>query len=202
MHIIENRNVFKVLFFPKDGGVIYIFGKIFLRGVNLDFGILNRISAEFTKIKHEFEEHLQAINENSNEIAANYEYICEVENKLDKLSERIDQIQMYLASTSGINIVKSKSFDVKRLNRREQEVFLVIYTLEEEKGSITYADIAQKLGISEQLAVNYVTSIIEKGVPIIKRYINLKPHLNLDPEFKTLQAKENILQLSLMEFGF
>ena len=182
--------------------MINIFGKIFLRGVNLDFGILYRIKAEFTKIKHEFAEHLQAINENTNEIAANYEYICEVENKLDKLSERIEQIQMYLASTSGINIVKRRSFDVKRLNRREQEVFLVIYTLEEEKGSVTYADIAQKLEISEQLAGNYVTSIIEKGVPIIKRYLNLKPHLNLDPEFKTLQAKENILQLSLMEFGF
>ena len=182
--------------------MINIFGKIFLRGINLDLSALKKISAEFTKIKHEFEEHLQAINENSNEIAANYEYICEVENKLDKLSERIDQIQMYLASTSGINIVKSKSFDVKRLNRREQEVFLVIYTLEEEKGSITYADIAQKLGISEQLAGNYVTSIIEKGVPILKRYLNSRPYLRLDPEFKTLQAKENILQLSLQEFGF
>ena len=89
-----------------------------------------------------------------------------------------------------------------KLNRREQEVFLVIYTLEEEKESVTYADIAERLGISEQLAGNYVTSIIEKGVPIIKRYINSKPFLRLDPEFKTLQTKENILQLSLMEFGF
>jgi predicted DNA-binding transcriptional regulator len=84
----------------------------------------------------------------------------------------------------------------------EQQVFLVIYTLEEEKGSITYEDIAKKLNISEQLAGNYVTSIIEKGVPILKRYINSKPYLRLDPEFKTLQAKENILQLSLQEFGF
>lgn len=178
-----------------------IFGKIFGRGIILNSSGLNKIRAEFAKIKHELEEHLQAINENTNEIAANYEYICEVEHKLDKLSERIDQIQIYLAS-SGMDIVKKNPFDVKRLNRREQEVFLVIYTLEEEKGAVTYADIAQKLAISEQLAGNYVTSIIEKGVPIIKRYINSKPHLNLDPEFKTLQAKENILQLSLMEFGF
>ena len=84
----------------------------------------------------------------------------------------------------------------------EQEVFLVIYTSEDEKGSVTYRDIAGKLGISEQLAGNYVTSIIEKGVPIIKKYLNSRPHLRLDPEFKTLQTKENILQLSLMEFGF
>ena len=109
---------------------------------------------------------------------------------------------MYTEANSNISIIKKNNFDVKRLNRREQEVFLVIYTLEEEKGSLTYEDIAGKLNISPQLASNYVTSIIEKGVPILKRYINSKPYLRLDPEFKTLQTKENVLQLSLQEFGF
>ena len=183
--------------------MINIFGKIFLRGTSLGLGKLNkRLRVEFTKIKEEFEEHLQAINENTNEIAANYEYICELESKLDKLSERIDQIQMHLESNSNIAIAKRTNFEVKRLTRREQEVFLVIYTLEEEKGSLTYEDIAEKLNISEQLAGSYVTSIIEKGVPVLKRYLNSRPYLRLDPEFKTLQAKENILQLSLVEFGF
>ena len=183
--------------------MISIFGKIFLRGIGLELSRLNKsLKSEFTKIKHEFDEHLQAINENTNEIAANYEYICEIESKLDRLNERVDQIQMCLESSSNMACARKNIFDVKRLNRREQEVFLVIYTLEEEKGSVTYADIAEKIGISEQLAGNYVTSIIEKGVPIIKRYINSRPYLRLEPEFKTLQAKENILQLSLMEFGF
>jgi len=179
--------------------VNHIFGKFFLRGSNL--GLKGKkLRQEFTKIRQEFEEHLQSINENTNEIAANYEYTCEIESKLDKLSERVDQLQMYLESASGNFVSRSKNFDVKRLNRREQEVFLVIYTLEEEKGSLTYEDIAKKLDMSEQLASNYVTSLIEKGVPIIKRYLNSKPYLKLDPEFKTLQAKENILQLSLQEF--
>ena len=160
------------------------------------------LRSEFTKIKHEFEEHLQAINENTNEISANYEYICELESKIDRLSARVDSIQMYIESGSSNFTAKRSEFDVKRLNRREQEVFLVIYTLEEEFGSVTYSDIAKRLDISEQLAGSYVTSMIEKGVPIIKRYINSKPHMKLDPEFKTLQAKENILQLSLQEFGF
>ena len=155
--------------------------------------------AEFFKIKQEVEEHLQAINENTNEISANYEYICEIEQKLERLGERIDHLQMQL---EGSGLVIQRNFDVKKLNRREQEVFLVIYTLEEEKGSITYDDVASKLGISEHLAGNYVTSLIEKGVPIIKKYFNSKPHLRLDPVFKTLQTKENILQLSLQEFGF
>lgn len=184
-------------------GVIKIFGKFFLKGKNISLNQLNkRLKTEFAKIKLEFEEHLQAINENTNEISGNYEYIRELEIKLDKLTARLDELQMYLESNSSIAISKRNNFDVKRLNRREQEVFLVIYTLEEEKGSLTYEHIAKKLNISEQLAGCYVTSLIEKGVPIIKRYLNSKPFLKLDPVFKTLQTKENILQLSLQEFGF
>ena len=183
--------------------MINIFGKVFLRGITLELSRMNRmLKSEFAKIRNEFEEHLQSINENTNEISANYEYICEIERKIDQLSERVDGLQMYVESSSNIEIAKKNNFDVKRLNRREQDVFLVIYTLEEERGSLTYDDIAKKLNISEQLAGSYVTSLIEKGVPIIKRYINSKPYLRLDPEFKTLQAKENILQLSLQEFGF
>ena len=180
-----------------------ILRKFFLRGINLDFIRLNKkLRAEFTKIRHEFEEHLQAINENTNEIASNYEYTCELEKKVEKFSERLDQVQMHLESNGAMPTAKRTNFDVKKLNRREQEVFLVIYTLEEEKGSVTYEDISKKLGISEYLAANYVTSIIQKGVPIIKRYLNSRPYLRLDQEFKTLQIKENILQLSLQEFGF
>ncbi len=183
--------------------MIKILDKLFLRGIGVELSQLKkRLKSEFTNVRHEFEEHLQAINENTNEISANYEYICDIEKKLDKLSERVDTIQMYLESNSGILVTKKTDFDVKRLNRREQEVFLVIYTLEEEKGVLTYADIASKLEMSEGLAGSYVTSLIEKGVPILKRYINSKPYIKLDPEFKTLQAKENILQLSLQEFGF
>ncbi len=178
-----------------------IFGKNFLRGISLST-LTGSLKRELAKIRHDLEEYLQAINENTNEIATNYEYICEIEGKLDKLSERVEQLQMFMESNLNISVVKQSNFDVKRLNRREQDVFLVIYTLEEEKGAVTYADIACKLNISEQLAANYVTSIIEKGVPIMKRYVNSRPHLRLDPRFKTLQAKENILQLSLNEFYY
>lgn len=183
--------------------MINIFWRKFLRVTSIkSTGLSGTLNSEFAAIKQELEEHLQAINENTNEIAANYEYICELESKFDRLSERVDTIQMFLEAGSNISFAKRNNFEVKKLNRMEQQVFLVIYTLEEEKGGLTYRDIAEKLNISEQLSGNYVTSIIEKGVPVLKRYINSKPYLRLDPEFKTLQAKENILQLSLEEFGF
>ena len=39
------------------------------------------------RIKEEFDEHLGSINENTNEIQANYEYLCNTDSKIDKLNE-------------------------------------------------------------------------------------------------------------------
>ena len=177
-----------------------IINKIFSRLINLKFLRLNRtLKGEFSTIKHEFDEHLQAINENTNEISANYEYVCEIESKLDRISERLDQMQMFLENNSSFTVERKGKFEVRMLNDKEKQVFLAIYTMEDRDG-ITYGEIGEMLSMSEQLAGNYVTSMIEKGVPIIKRYVNGKPRLNLDPDFKTLQAKENILQVSLSEY--
>lgn len=146
-------------------------------------------------IKKQFEEHLQAINENTNEIQSNYEYLNEIENKINKLTERLDQIQLFLQSNNNFVVDRIESFEIKPLTRNEQYVFLVLYALEDEKGFVSYNDITRKTGFAESLVRDYITSIIEKGVPIIKRYINNKAYLKLDKEFKRLQAKENILMI-------
>lgn len=146
-------------------------------------------------IKKQFEEHLQAINENTNEIQSNYEHLTEIETKINKLSERIDQIQLFLQSNSNFIIDRIENFEIKPLTRNEQYVFLVLYALEDEKGAVSYYDIVRKTGFTESLVREYIISIMEKGVPIIKRYINNKAYLKLDKEFKRLQAKENILMI-------
>ncbi|MBL7054175.1 hypothetical protein ISS05_00265 [Candidatus Woesearchaeota archaeon] len=145
------------------------------------------------EIKNQSEEHLRAINENTNEIQSNYGYISEIENKMHKLTERIDQMQLFLQSNSNFVMDRIENFEIKPLTRNEQYVFLVLYALEEEKGFVSYLDIARKTGFTESLVLDYVASVIEKGVPIIKRYINSKAYLKLDKDFKRLQTKENIL---------
>lgn len=144
-------------------------------------------------VKKELKEHLQAINENTNEIQSNYEYLSKIENKINKLTERIDQIQFFLQSKNNFVVDRIENIEIKPLTRKEQYVFLVLYALEDEKGAVSYLDITKKTGLTEPLVRDYITSIIEKGVPIIKRYINNKVYLRLDKQFKRLQAKENIL---------
>ena len=48
----------------------------------------------FSQIKDEFEDHLTTINENTNEIQANYELVCNIDQKLNKLAERMDEMEL------------------------------------------------------------------------------------------------------------
>jgi ribosomal protein S25 len=78
------------------------------------------------------------------------------------------------------------------LTEKEKAVFLNLYT---EHKPITYSDLATKLNISIELTRQYIISLKEKGVPIQKTYKNTRPYLSLDPKFKNLQAKKNILKI-------
>lgn len=143
----------------------------------------------------EFEEHLQAINENTSEIQSNYEYLSDIDNKMDKLAERLDKIQLFLQSNTNFFVESDKAFNVKPLTRTEKEIFMVVYALENETGVVSYRDISLKTGLTESLISNYIATLIEKGIPIRKKYINSCPFLKLDEDFKTLQAKENFLMI-------
>lgn len=143
-------------------------------------------------IKNELDGHLEAINENTGEIQTSYECINEVNGKLEKLAERIESIEMFLQKYTNFTVVE-KSFDVKPLTKTEQHVFLVIYALEDEKGLVSYADIIKKTGLPGYVLSEYISRLMEKGIPLVKKYINNIPFIKLNPEFKRIQAKENIL---------
>jgi len=149
-----------------------------------------KIRAAFEKLKKEMDVHLNTINDNSIEIEANYEYLCKLEEKIDKLSEKVEQLQLLIAESSSRN---EKEFNVEPLNLREQEVFLALYLAD---GFVKYSNIAGQLGLPEQLVKNYVTALIHKGVPIIKKYQNGDTFIMLEPEFRKVQTRENILNIS------
>ena len=154
---------------------------------------LNKI---FSQIKEEFEDHLTSINENTNEIQSNFQYLSELDSKIEKLNEKLDKIQFFLEKNLSYRPEKTLNFDILPLTQKEQEVFLVLYTLEEAKGAVSYVDIARRVALPEELVSSYITGMIEKGVPIIKKYLNNKAYLKLDRSFKNIQAKENILKLN------
>ena len=156
--------------------------------------ITDQLSLAFSEIKDKFDDHLTSINENTNEIQANYEYLCEIDAKLEKVNERLDQLTMFLKK-HGLKVEEKPEFNIPNLTKREQEVFLVLYTLDGTKDLISYQDVARRTGLTEELAMGYIDNMIRKGVPINRKHSHHKTYLKLNPYFRTLQAKQNILKL-------
>ena len=150
-----------------------------------------KLKNSFAKIREELEEHLQSINESTAEIGQNHQYSCELESKMDKLAERLDHMELFLKQM-GYGAGQA-TFHVQPLSNDEKRVFVAVYAIEEEKGHVTYADVSSALLMDLQLVAGYVAGLMEKGVPLVKRYVNNVAYLKLDSDFKQLQAKENIL---------
>jgi len=154
----------------------------------------------FFSVKKEFEEHLESINENTNEIQSNYEAILRVESKLDKMEGVLSEINRFIKQFKNQNVYfldedNSSSFNIMPLTNEEKQIFRTFYELEAEGIKITYSKLADICGISTNSIREHMSVLIEKGVPIIKNFLHQKVILNLEPRFKEIQTKQNILSL-------
>ncbi len=171
--------------------VLDIFGKKKLLDIKAS------MDSTFKNIKEQFQQHLDSINDNTNEIQANYEYLCQLDNKIEKLAQRLDQMQMMMKQlTNDPNFMPDieENYSVQPLTLKERQVFLVMYAADNNK-PLSYGKIAGSINLTESLVKQYVTNLIEKGIPIIKEYRLGRPYLKLDAKFKDLQTKQNILNI-------
>ena len=146
-----------------------------------------------SSINNEFEEHLDSINENTNEIQANYEYLCEIDNKINKLNEKIEEVQIILSKLTGQKLeLQPNHTNIEPLSKPEQKIFLAIYT---EERPVSYMEISKRMNLPLTYVREYVTNLIEKGVPIQKTYVKGRPFILMEKTFKDLQAKQNIVQI-------
>ena len=145
---------------------------------------------ELNDIKNVLEEHLSAINDNSLEIQALFDYVHEVEVKMDKVKERLDQFQLRIGEQPQKPIVAP-------LNKIERQIFLVLYTQE---APLTFEEIAKRTNLPLPCVPECLTMLAQKGIPLQRSYMGSKLFFKLSPQFRELQAKENIVNLSLHSF--
>ena len=107
-----------------------------------------------------------------------------------------DDIAVKNVADNLVKGLKKGKKEVDKLTKSEQEIYLVLTTLDDKTRQVPLKQLARKTGLSEEIAVSYVTSMIRKGVPIARSLVQKKLCLKLNPVFKKLQAKENILKLS------
>ncbi len=143
---------------------------------------------QIAKVRENFDEHLMAINENSSEIQGLFDYLHDIEVKIDKLNARLDQVHLQQGVIDH-NIVP--------LNEVEKQIFLVMYTNE---FSMAFKEISEKAKVPLTLVKEYISSLSQKGIPIIRSYVNKQILVQLDPLFKEKQAKENVVNLTLETF--
>jgi len=139
----------------------------------------------FKVIKEEFDDHLDAINRNTNEIQGNYEFLCELEKKLDKISERLDFIDSKFLGGEDVEKI--------HLTPKEQEVFLLLYSTD---SGISIDEMARKLAYTPELIDNTVDNIVLKGIPVLKQIYNESIKLHLDTKFKDIQTRRNIVNIN------
>ena len=83
------------------------------------------------------------------------------------------------------------------LSKQEFLTFLTIYQLEEDlEGYVSYIDIAAKLELTEGCIRTYVSSLIKKGIPVLKtKHNNKVVYLSISREFRALNIKKDLMIL-------
>jgi hypothetical protein len=159
----------------------------------------NELKIVFSEVNNGFREHLDSINENTSEIQANYEYMAKLDSKMNKLNERLDNIQLFLRGLAKAddlikNSESESSYEIQPLTDKEKKVFLVLYT--HQGRCFSYSELSEMLNLSVNLVVEFISCMIEKGVPLLKTYNDRKPYFTVDSNFKDHQAKTNILKIT------
>ena len=140
------------------------------------------------EVKEELDEHRGAINDSTDEIQANFAYLSELDKKIEKIAERLDALFLFVHGKK-----EEKQFSIAPLTTREKEVFMGLYTLGELQPFVTYKQLSRKLCITDAIAASFVTNLIEKGIPVVKKYDGGIAYFKLDEKFRQMQAKENLV---------
>lgn len=141
-------------------------------------------------MRDELDDHRLAINENTDELSATNEFLNELNRKLDRMSERLDELTLLVKGSKD-----EKKLVLQPLTSKEKQVFLALYLLTESQPYASYEQLARKLLDDKSAVMNAVTSMIQKGVPVLKKYDGNSVFLKLDAQFRQLQAKQNIVKL-------
>lgn len=121
------------------------------------------------------------------------ESLIEANNRRHNARNTLGLLQGH-SSIIGLKSEISSKFSA--LSRQEFLTFLTVYQLEEEIEHVSYIDISAKLGLTEGCIRSYVSSLIKKGIPLVKlRYNNKVVYMSIPKEFRALNLKRELMAL-------
>ncbi len=152
-----------------------------------DTGVIQSV---LNQVQDELEDHRLAINENTLELQSNYAFVLDIDQKLSRIMERLEAIEWALRGKK-----QQKFQPVLGLSEKEKQVFRVLYELGTTQPYVLYRDLAKKANVGELVVSSLITSMIEKGIPVLKRYDGNRVFVKLEDLFREEQAKRNLVAL-------
>jgi predicted transcriptional regulator len=146
--------------------------------------LVKSMKKAFTGVRSELDDHLESINQNTSELQSCMSFLSDIDKKMSKLSERLDELEIRLNPSSD------KKFNA-RLTPREQEVFITLYV----NGDLSIKDISRRVGFTEDRVNIYIMNLIGKGIPIERAIVDDVMVFALEKSFRELQAKKNVLNV-------
>jgi len=107
--------------------------------------------------------------------------------------QTIKQLSTSLSTDFIKNLIEQQ---FKTLTKQELKTFLTIYQLEEEKGKVSYLDLAISMGLTTSCIRVYVANLLNKGLPVQKIKIkNKEASLSIKEDFRSLNIKDKLVNL-------
>jgi DNA repair exonuclease SbcCD ATPase subunit len=161
---------------------------MFAKGDRNDVQVDNlrdELKVVFSKIKEEFEDHLESINQNTIEIQSAFEYLSRIASSVEKIEQR-------LARLENRSSERDTTVETVLLTRDEEEVYALLLDSTRQRQLLTYEHIARRIDVTKTFCAHLIANLVDKGVPIIKRFSNGDVFLEIDPRFADGEPMINI----------
>jgi len=148
----------------------------------------NSLKLSFAAVKEEFDDHLLAINESTEELQVHNARLEQLDSKIEKVASRMDDISLMLkqfAMHGRYNI---------ELDFYEQKVFMALYTYE--NGLLSLEKISERSSVPLFQVKDILTSMLDKGVRMKRDVVNGKVLFELEDNFRQKQAVEQVVKVS------
>jgi len=173
-------------------------------------------------IENEIKTNKEIILKQNEQIELIFNEIKKIKEDLDKIKEKIKENEVsstgnegvysnihsfnkysfnsYAQTKPAISMLHASHKEIQemfsKLSKQELLTFLTIYQLEEDKGQIGYIDVANYLKLTEGCIRTYVSSLIRKGIPLLKlKHNNKQIFLSIPYEFRSLNLKNELMAL-------
>ena len=150
------------------------------------------ITGDFcAELREELDDYRHAINQNMDDLGTCYEFVQALDRKIERLTDRLDELAMVVAPEGC-----SKCKCVEPLSEKEKNVFSALYASVDVHAWTSFRDLAKRLNMGHSLLSSHLAGLVQKGIPILKRYSGGAAYVGIDEDFKRRQAKTNFLKVS------